>query len=184
MAGRTGGCANSSCLCGGGGAGELFLAVNQHVSNPGVCKKSCNFRCTASIKASKKLRLLMPRSACLPPHPRVRAEGWNSGLCRCRHVGSRTFVSSGSASGQQDFAYGLGPSENASDENIKQLCCVEVAEGGVWSRGVRGETVRGERSGNGGLFSAKVGTVTADGQGRVGMGRPNSAEGGQGEMGA
>lgn len=39
VVGRMGGCANGSCLCGGVGAGELFLAVNQHVSNPGVCKK-------------------------------------------------------------------------------------------------------------------------------------------------
>lgn len=54
------GCANGTCRCGGIGAGELFNAVNQHMSNTGVCKKSCNFKCMASIKASKKLRLLMP----------------------------------------------------------------------------------------------------------------------------
>lgn len=68
-------CANSTCLSGGIGAGELFTAVNQHMSNLGACKKkSCNFRCTASIKESKKVRLLMPWSICLPPHLCMQAE--------------------------------------------------------------------------------------------------------------
>lgn len=34
-----GGCANSTCLSGGIGAGELFTAVNQDMSNLGACKK-------------------------------------------------------------------------------------------------------------------------------------------------
>lgn len=42
--------------------------------------------------------------------------------------------------------------------------------------------VRGERSGNGALFSAKVGTISRWAR-KSGNGMPNSAEGRQGEIG-
>lgn len=92
----------------------------------------------ASVKASEKLRLLVP-----PPH-----------ICRqlkqgAVHIGSRTSASSGRAFGQQDVTCGFSPSEDAASENINQLCRVKCAKG----VGRGGGTMRGERRGNGrGMF--------------------------------
>ncbi|NXI93149.1 SCMH1 protein, partial [Psophia crepitans] len=48
-------------------------------------------------------------------------ESWNNGLCRCRRVGSRTCVSSGGASGQQNFTHGLSSDRYLGSRDVSRL---------------------------------------------------------------
>lgn len=128
--------------------GRAVTAVTGHTSGPGVCRPDCWFRHTASGKASRKLKLLLLWSLCLPP-------------CVCGQRAETTSCAGGSTLGagpgsaQVVLQAGrISPRGSAqqtrSTGNVEQLCRVNRVQ-------VVSEGRTGERSEAGGLFSAKVG---------------------------